>query len=326
MKLLDHGASGIGVGLLVSLLGYFRSTKIEKKDASIDDFTRWLDHNRHKEIIEGQNNLLEILQGDGEAANIIKNNVQRLITHLQSFDHKIERIAQKVELLPTIENKVDLIIEEISKRETNSLKLGQVAICTKVLNIVTNELVGAGIKVVLESSTDMVKAGTILVCWQTGSKSPNMMLLDMIGNIDANRISIILNNNNSISLRVYDALGKHYVCTSEPLPSNQYFCIFTSWNNDAFSLRINGSRQGEFIVDTPFDYLGPFCLFGMDIDGKLSAEGIRWAPPGQPVGLQLYKDGICHDSLLDQILMYTRCLPEWQMDEFIKDPYLIYQK
>lgn len=325
-QLLDRGVTGISVGLFISLLEYFRTTKNDKNNDSLNDFTRWLDNNRHSEIIEGQGVLLEILKSEGKDVDIIKCLVQQIISHMQSFEKQIEEIAHKVELIPSLVGKVDTIIDELSRKDTDSIKKGQVAICSKVLNIITNELVGAGIKVIQDSLASMASEGTIYVCWQLGTKSPNLMILDLIGSIDTNRISLILNEDNSVTLRVYDGVGKSFTKTSVPFPPSEYLVIFAAWNKNIFSLRINGSRQGEFIVDRPLEYLGPFCLFGMDIDCKLSAEEIRWAPPGQPVGLQLYKDGICHDSLLDQIFMWQRCLPEWQMDEFLSDPYLLYLK
>ncbi len=74
-----------------------------------------------------------------------------------------------------------------------------------------------------------------------------------------------------------------------------------------------------------FDYLGPVCLFGIDIEGELSADAVRWTPQGQEVGLNFVKDGIWHGSRFDTVIIWERVLAEPDIKTLAEDPWVMFR-
>lgn len=74
-----------------------------------------------------------------------------------------------------------------------------------------------------------------------------------------------------------------------------------------------------------FDYLGPTCLFGIDIEGKLSADAVRWTPQGQEVGLNFKRNGIWHGSRFDAALLWSRVLEKSEIEDLAKNPWAMFE-
>jgi hypothetical protein len=322
---LNSGSTGIFVSLVLSLAGFVTERKRSEKQATVDEYKEWLQSNKNKEFLEGQANLLLAIEGQDEQAQLLQSCIETVMRHIECHTEILSEIAEQTNLLPDMSSKINYMVDKLSQYDSPTVKKGQIAVCARVFDKLAEGLVGSGVKVMMKKQLADVNEGTIMVVWKLGTQSPQMMLVDFIGSIHANRISLILNNDASINLQVYDSEHKKIEVISGAYPACQHLVILAVWKSRHISLWINGDKQGEGTMSRNFDYLGPVCLFGMDIEDNLSADGVRWTLPGEDVGLNFKKDGIWHGSRLDSVMLWERALDDQEIAHLSADPFAMFR-
>ena len=234
----------------------------------------------------------------------------------------IREIVENTNMLPGMNSKLNFILDQLSKKDLPYIRSGQLAISAKVLDILTEGVVGSGIKTVLKK-VNVAHQGTAMVVWLLGTQSPNLMLLDFVGDVHNNRISLILNDDSSVRLRAYDSSGETVELKSNSYLSGDRLVIIATWEGKELSLWVNGKHQCSDTMTEDIDYLGPACLAGIDIEGKLSADSVRWTPEGQEIGLNFKKDGIWHGSRYDTMMIWERVLSESDICILAEDPWVM---
>jgi hypothetical protein len=142
--------------------------------------------------------------------------------------------------------------------------------------------------------------GTITLRWRMGKRSSDMMLVDFVGGVFENRISIISRQNRSIQVRVFDGLGRRKQITSRPYKPNTVLQIAVVWEKNSVTLWIQGKVIGNRVL-LKFSSNWLSLLIGIDIEGEASADKVR---PGYTVdgitGLSLQKDHVSRGARLTE--------------------------
>lgn len=322
---LKSGSTGIFVTLVLNVADFVGERKSSRKPVGIDDYLEWLHRPNHQEFLDRQRNLLDALRRQDEGAQLVRSSMETIIRLVEHHSDKLQQIVEQTKLLPDMDSKLDYLVNQLSKEGAPGLQRGQLAISARVLDILSSGLVGAGVKVMMKKEVN-VHVGTVVVVWLLGTQSPHMMLLDLVGDIHQNRMSLILNSDASINLRVYDGDSHKVEVKSKSYPPGHQLVIFGIWQDRKISLWINGENQGSASMTKGFDYFGPVCLFGIDIEGTLSADAVRWTPPGQEVGLNFKKNGIWHGSRYDTVIMFDEALNKQQIDTLTQDPWGLFRR
>ena len=323
-SILNSGSTGLLVSLVLALNDFISTRKNSEKQATVDEYMEWLHKQNNQEIMDSQRDILAAVERN-EETTLLKSWIEKILHHVEYHTSILNEIVDNTKLLPDMDSKLNYIVAKLSQTDSPALLKGQVAVCAKVLDILCKGIMGSGVKVMLDRQFN-VEAGTIVVVWLLGTKSPQMMLTDCVGSIHHNRISLILNDDASITLRAYDSNSLKVSVTSKRYEPCDQLVIFGLWKGREISLWINGENQGSDSMSRTFDYLGPVLLFGMDIEGILSADAVRWTPPGEPVGLNFRKDGIWHGSRFDTVSTYDYALKENNIIELSSDPWVMYRQ
>lgn len=323
-SILNSGSTGMLVSLVLALADFISTRKNSEKRATVDEYIEWLLKQNHQEILDSQRDILAAIERSDETG-LPKSYVEKMLHHVEYHASILNEIVNHTILLPDMDSKLDYLVDQLSQTDSPALLKGQVAVCAKVLDILCKGILGSGVKVMMDRQFN-VDAGTIVVVWLLGTKSPHMMLADCVGSIHHNRISLILNNDASITLRAYDSNSLKVSVTSKCYEPCDHLVIFGLWKDQEISLWINGETQGSDSMSRTFDYLGPVVLFGIDIEGILSADAVRWTPPGKPVGLNFRKDGIWHGSRYDTVMIYEDALKENHIIKLSEDPWMMFRR
>ena len=218
------------------------------------------------------------------------------------------------------------LLEESHRANANAFPASHTPIHHAVLQRLSEGLRGAGFKSVMEHmDREQAASGTLMFQWRLGSRSPHMMLVDRVGGVHVNRFSLILQEDSSIRVRVYDSAGQEHNVSSRPFePGSQLIC-FVTWQNREMVLRVSGEQFGPLHFK-PFEYLGPLTLFGIDIGGGLSADAVRWSVNEDAPGLCFKKDDVWHGSVWQQAALWTRVLSEDEQALFLDDPLVMFRR
>ncbi len=322
---LDSGSTGIFVNLVLNLEKFVGERKSINESASVDDYLEWLQKSSHQNLLKDQRNLIVALEREDDQAKLVRANIETVIHAVEDQATRLQEIVEQTKLLPGMDSKLNYLVDQFSKTDSPRLNKGQLAISARVLDILTKGIVGAGVKVMMEKEIS-THQGTAMLVWLLGTQSPNMMLIDFVGDVHKNRISLILNDDASIGLRVYDGGGHKIEVKSASYPPGHHLVIIVAWKDQKISLWINGEFQGSASMTEGFDYLGPTLLFGIDIEGKLSADAVRWALPGEDVGINFKKNGIWHDSRFDAFIIWERVFMIDEIERLSEDPYMMFRK
>ncbi len=90
-------------------------------------------------------------------------------------------------------------------------------------------------------------------------------------------------------------------------------------------LYVNGSPVGEAANGPGLEQLGPLVFFGIDFDGVLSADAVRWSPSAETPGLNFERHGVWHGSRMDQFLVYSRVLCQEEIAMISRDPFIMFE-
>ena len=321
LKLLKPEA-GI-LGLLVSLLAFLRDRRKSKGDVSVQHYLEWVRRKDHTKVIDGQNEILTVLEGSGEHAEAARTCLEGIMGNLQRNDEAMGRVEGELEGLTTVQAKQDKILDTLSRFEAPGIPKGHLLVSAKVLESVISGVQGAGARILMQEKPDLSKAGTLVFAWLLGDRSPHMMLADYVGGVNASRLSLLLNEAGSLTVRAFDGSGGQVKITSAEYQPRDWLVAFVSWCGKELCLWVNGTKQGRAEMAVPFDTLGPLLLFGIDIEGDLSADAWRWDPDPENPGLNFQKNGIWHGSRMDIAMLYERVLQDKEILELTRDPYIL---
>jgi len=320
---LGAGATGTFVAIVCAIQAYCQERKTAKRQTTIDGYLEWIRRKDHEELLAGQRELLSALEVEDENSKVVLDYLQGIMALVEDHLSIVAEICQHVELLPSMDEKLNVMIERLACIESSPMPKGQVAVSAKVLDVLASGVKGAGVRVMMEHKSDMSKVGTLFFVWLLGEKSPHLMLADYVGGIHENRISLILTPDAALTLRVYDGEGNKHELVSSSYAQAEYVVVFAVWQGREFSLWVNNTEYGPVDMSTEFEYLGPPLFFGMDIEGILSADCVRWAPPGEQPGLNFQKDGIWHGSRYDCSALWGRSLDREEIRLLTEDPYVM---
>lgn len=317
------GSTGVFVNLVLNIADFVREGSAGDL-ASVDDYLKWRQEQRDQALGDAYANLPDLSRSGDDQSLLVRDYIETVIRLAENHRKSLKDIVEQTQLLPDMDSKLDYLVEQFSKNQLPGLHEGQLPISARVLDMLTTGVVGSGFKVMMKYEA-IAREGTAMVVWLLGARSPHMMLLDLVGDVHTNRISIILNEDASISLRVYDAAGDKTEVKSKSCSPGDLLVILAIWKDLDISLWVNGESHGSASMSKAFDYLGPACLFGIDIEGKLSADAVRWSPKGEPVGLNFLKNGIWHGSRFDTVMLWGRVLDKSEIETLAEDTWVMFR-
>jgi len=313
------------VDLVLNVSSFISQNKSSVGDLTVEDYMEWARKRYAQGFDSQQPSLLNVLEGEAGQASVVKACINDVMIAVQDQSDRLGEIISHTTLLPDIDSKLDYLIEELSRKESSLLREGQLAVSARVLSALNEGIIGSGARIMMQKRIDP-REGSAMVVWLLGTQSPHMMLLDLVGDIRTNRLSVILNENASIGIRAYDSAGKDIKLVSDRYSTGQRLVIIAAWKDCRLALWINGDLQASATMSRRFDYLGPVCLAGLDIDGVLSADAVRWSPEGEDMGLNFKKDGIWHGSRYDTLIIWNRILEEQEIKALAEDPWVMFRK
>jgi len=320
---LNSGSTGGFVNLVLNV-GSFVEGRRAADPASVDDYLNWVQDKGEHASGNTHGNLLDVAERKDEQSLLVRDYIETVIGLVEGQGNSLREILQQTQLLPDMDSKLDYLVDQLQK-SSPALQEGQVAVSARVLDILTRGIRGSGVKVIMKREP-ISHEGTVMVVWLLGTQSPHMMLVDLVGDIKRNRISVILNEDASIGLRAYDGAGHEIGAKSKSYPAGHRLVILGVWKDQDMSLWVNGELEGSLSLSRPFGYLGPACLFGIDIEGELSANAVRWSPEGQEVGLNFEKNGIWHGSRFDTVMIWERALDKSDIQTLAEDPWVMFRE
>ena len=151
--------------------------------------------------------------------------------------------------------------------------------------------------------------GTLSFRWRIGEISSKIMLVDFIGGVTNNRISVIVTDSDALLLRVYDSKTNEISIKSEPYSPGSVLPVVIVWDNKSISFWIRGKLIGKKKLAKTFDKNWSRLLFGTDITGELSADIFRQAyeVDGLP-GLNLSKGTFSEGARLTDVAVWESIL------------------
>ena len=319
-KSTSSESTSLFVSIILSLEKFARDRKSLDGPVEVDDYLEWVYEASDSSFLKEHSTLFEALNKQDDHASLIRSYISNMLRIVIDRKSAIKEILENTNKLPDINSKLDFILDQLSKKNLPYIKGEQLAISAKVLDILIEGVVGSGFKAVLKK-VNIAHQGTTMIVWLLGTQSPNLMLLDLVGDIHSNRISLILNDDSSVRLRAYDASGDSVELNSISYLPGDHLVIIATWEGKEVSLWVNGKHQRSGTMTEDIDYLGPACLIGLDIEGMLSADSVRWTPEGQEVGLNFEKDGIWHGSRWDTTAIWERVLSESEIGALAENPY-----
>jgi len=330
-NILNEGCTGVFVTLVIGLEAFLRDRRTSKARATIQEYVEWLRRDEHRELLQAQQALVDKLKEGGEQSEVLQAHLERILQTVLGVGDDLSEILRKVERIGDVDRKLDSLIAQLPSATPN-----QVIIDARVLEALTSGLKGSGIRVALKSPTPSIhEQGTLMISWKLGTESPRLMLADYVGGIHENRLSFILNQDASLSLRAYDGNGKFEEMKSRSHASSEYLIGFAVWQGRDLDLWTNDRRDGTVRMSAPFQCLGPTVLFGIDIEGVLSAQACRMSNSAMKMGmsyfldhygLNLLKDGIWHGSRYDSQCIWSRPLDANAIHELTLDPFVLLQR
>ncbi|MFW6103282.1 MAG: hypothetical protein ACOC7M_03170 [Chloroflexota bacterium] len=274
---LNAGSTGIFVSVVLAMESFCRERRNSRKKATVDDYLEWLRREDQKELLSAQQQFMQVLAAHDETSQLLHEYLQILMSRVDGMCSSLTHIDEKVSALPKIEQKIDVIAEALtSGDEEPRVGKGQIAVSARVFEALAAGGKGAGVRVMMRHEGNNPQEGTLALRWVLGERSPEIMLADYVGDTAANRLSLILQNDASVSLRTFDANGTRYIITSRSYSEAEAITPVATWKGREIALWVNGKCCGRESMVSSFHYLGPVLLYGMDIDGVLSADRAQW--------------------------------------------------
>lgn len=331
VNILNAGSTGVFVTLVVGLEAYLRDRRTSKASATIQEYVEWLRREEHRDLLQAQQALVDKLNEGGEQSEVFQSHLERILQTVLGVRGELSEILRKVDRIEDVDRKLDFLIAQFPSATPN-----QLVIDARVLDALTSGLKGSGIRVALKSPTPSIREqGTLMISWKLGTESTRLMLADCVGGIQENRLSLILNQGASLSLRAYSGDGMSATITSRSHASSEYLIGFAIWQGRDLELWTNDRRDGTVRMSAPFQCLGPTVLFGIDIEGDLSAQACRLSNSAMKMGMScfldhngfnLLKDGIWHGSRYDSQCIWSRPLDAKAIHELTLDPFVLLQR
>jgi hypothetical protein len=253
-SLSDTGSTGVFVNLALDVASYVAENETSSEDLNVDGYLEWVRKQCERDPSSSLRNLLTALEGEAGQASEVKACIERVMLAVKDQRDQLGAIVRHTKSLPNMDSKLDYLVEQLSIKDS-LLHEGQLAVSARVLDILTTGVVGSGAKIMMRNKINAYE-GTAMVVWLLGTQSPHMMLLDLVGDVIANRLSVILNADASISLRAYDAAGNKRELKSDSYLPEQRLVVMAVWKNHSLSLWVNGKLEASGSMSKGFGYLG----------------------------------------------------------------------
>jgi len=151
--------------------------------------------------------------------------------------------------------------------------------------------------------------GTIGFIYFPVTYKQDIKILDLIGGINKNRISIIMQNKNIIELIIYDALGNKHSVKSKLSKSKFAEFIFLTWNQKNIAVWYKGEIIFQLELDQQLRDKWAAITSGLDIDGSSRANYIiRGAKGGGRIGLGLCSSDKSLQVIISHLIFLNRVI------------------
>ena len=209
-----------------------------------EDRVYWLyvqDHlSRNPDLLEGESDKVSVKLSD---ENVFDPDAKSQL-HPIPDRHK-ELIATSTETAKS--NVVQQLEKKIADLEqaAQSLPRTHLPVARQILELLSQGRRGAGVSTIVDTPCQqIVDQGTIMLRWRLGNLSPKMILVDYVGEVRSNRLSIILNQESSLTLRAFQKDGTIAEITSNKYKPHESLVILAVWNQHELSLWVNGEQFG----------------------------------------------------------------------------------
>jgi hypothetical protein len=247
---------------------------------SLEDFILWI-----------------IDEGEGSLSPQVLNIVEYVRTsHIES-----ETLMDYFKSLYSVKNTMSKRVEH------------QIATATLLLDIAARSLTESStVHGVISPKIALSPAsGTFAFRWRVGPKAPYMLLVDFVGGVLENRLSVLTNEDNSLKLRVFDSEGNEFVSNSKSYEAGTLLHVFVTWVNRVVKFWVEGELVHTIKMKRPFNFKWAKPLVGIDITGELGADyaGQGYYIDGV-VGLNLGRGGISEGLRISDFAIWDRELPK----------------
>jgi hypothetical protein len=160
------------------------------------------------------------------------------------------------------------------------------------------------------------RRGTIAFRVFSIRQNASLKIIDLIGGISKNRISIVYDNSNMIRLMAIDSKGNITSTTWVPKISNMMEQVCFTWDQNVVSLWWQGIKTNELILPDSIGGRWVAITSGVDIDSEYSASYIiKGARGGGGTGIGLCASDKSLQLVISDIAIWSRVLS----DEDIRD-------
>jgi hypothetical protein len=173
---------------------------------------------------------------------------------------------------------------------------------------------GAGID--LSKVKEPLSPGTLTLRWRMGKRSDDLILVDLVGGVFQNRISVSVTKNKSIQLKIFDAVGRKSQITSKPYSSATVLHVAVVWDAASISLFIGEQRIGTRRLFKSFTGNWRSLLVGIDIEGQMSIKKLNMGYMVDGIrGLNLERDRKLKGARLTDVALFPSALSEKRIQQ-----------
>lgn len=126
---LDSGSTGVFVNLVPNVANFVGERKSIEESASLDDYLEWLETQGKQGLVNGHSNLLDILRREDKQGKLVRDCIETVIFSVEDKKNMLREIVEQTELLPDMNSKLDYLIDQLSKKDSQSLREGQLVPC-----------------------------------------------------------------------------------------------------------------------------------------------------------------------------------------------------
>lgn len=277
------------------LMTYIGEQEETHGDVNIPSLIEWIRSEKYFPVTPDIKRIIEDLR--------INPSIGASLLNLVSGLHKGATASATINQMST---QMDQLYNYLLGMEYSQKEKHRIEISSRLLEIASRNLVGVGMRSDIPSEFTHATPGTTIFRWRVSDSSPEMMLLELVGGVLENRISIILHSNNSLSLRVFDPIGRKIEIKSMPFLPRTFLIVGVTWSDTEIAFWIHGKLIGKRRLQSPFSDPWVMLLAGIDIEGNLSADTTNqgYEIDGL-IGLNLGKDNISHGAQMSHIAIYN---------------------
>lgn len=307
LKLLTQPDLLCDLSVMPGLLQFLESLVIfieqpRQDHPSIEQFLVWLPEQDTVNLTPELERIVDSLRANPTSGNTILGALSKWLAAgiTLGLVSSTARISDQLESLYKV-----LVEGEQSNKEKHRLRVS-----ARLLEIASRNLTRSGMHRRLGASFGSLSTGAFTFRWRMGDSSPEMMLVDLVGGVLEDRMSVILGHDGSIRLRAYDPFGQEAVISSKPCSPSSVLTIAVVWDDCTLSLWIGGKQIGSEALGNRFESPWVLLLAGIDIEGDLSADTcVQGYKVDGLVGWNLGKNGLGAGGRLGDIAIFDQALP-----------------